>query len=194
MWKGIFSAHYLKIHINSVHKWPCEKCNRLFSLPANLKRHIKLLHDGSKNEKCNACDANFSHKTELKIHLRKTHHKHYKCEICQMSFALKGDLKKHIHQSHKEYKCESCGKPFSREKSLKAHAHLIHGADVQNLILQTCNWVFENGEVCGKRFAKIYSLDVHMQMHQDIRPFGCNFCDQTFRQKAHLKRHETTHT
>ena len=32
-----------------------------------------------------------------------------------------------------------------------------------------------------------------MRMHEDVRPFGCSLCDQTFRQKAHLQRHETTH-
>ena len=30
-------------------------------------------------------------------------------------------------------------------------------------------------------------------MHQDIRPFPCGVCEQTFRQKAHLQRHEATH-
>merc|ERR1719411_2083870 len=50
-----------------------------------------------------------------------------------------------------------------------------------------------DGEVCGKTFAKSYNLVVHMRMHEDVRPFGCSFCDQTFRQKAHLQRHETTH-
>ena len=58
---------------------------------------------------------------------------------------------------------------------------------------KTCNWVFENGEVCGKTFSKSYNLVVHMRMHEDVRPFGCGLCDQTFRQKAHLQRHETTH-
>ena len=48
-------------------------------------------------------------------------------------------------------------------------------------------------QVCGKTFAKSYNLVVHMRMHEDVRPFGCSFCDQTFRQKAHLQRHETTH-
>ena len=32
-----------------------------------------------------------------------------------------------------------------------------------------------------------------MRMHQDIRPFPCGVCEQTFRQKAHLQRHEATH-
>jgi len=58
---------------------------------------------------------------------------------------------------------------------------------------KTCNWIFENGQVCGKTFSKSYNLVVHMRMHEDIRPFACTLCDQTFRQKAHLQRHETTH-
>ena len=58
---------------------------------------------------------------------------------------------------------------------------------------KTCNWQFENGEICGKTFSKSYNLVVHMRMHEDVRPFQCSLCDQTFRQKAHLQRHETTH-
>ena len=48
-------------------------------------------------------------------------------------------------------------------------------------------------QICGKVFTKTYNLTVHMRMHQDIRPFPCTICEQTFRQKAHLQRHEATH-
>lgn len=58
---------------------------------------------------------------------------------------------------------------------------------------KTCLWKFENGQICGKVFTKTYNLTVHMRMHQDIRPFPCTICEQTFRQKAHLQRHEATH-
>jgi len=58
---------------------------------------------------------------------------------------------------------------------------------------KTCMWKFENGQTCGKVFTKTYNLTVHMRMHQDIRPFPCGVCEQTFRQKAHLQRHEATH-
>ena len=58
---------------------------------------------------------------------------------------------------------------------------------------KTCRWKFENGQICGKQFTKTYNLTVHMRMHQDIRPFPCTICEQTFRQKAHLQRHEATH-
>ena len=28
-----------------------------------------------------------------------------------------------------------------------------------------------------------------MQMHEDVRPFECSLCNQTFRQKTHLETH-----
>jgi hypothetical protein len=64
---------------------------------------------------------------------------------------------------------------------------------VKSVDNKTCRWKFENGQICGKVFTKTYNLTVHMRMHQDIRPFPCTICEQTFRQKAHLQRHEATH-
>ena len=84
--------------------------------------------------------------------------------------------------------------PKSKSSSPKSNASLnksLTGAAMPSS--KTCNWVFENGQVCGKTFSKSYNLVVHMRMHEDIRPFACTLCDQTFRQKAHLQRHETTH-
>jgi len=67
------------------------------------------------------------------------------------------------------------------------------GGGARNPDNKTCMWKFENGQTCGKVFTKTYNLTVHMRMHQDIRPFPCGVCEQTFRQKAHLQRHEATH-
>ena len=82
---------------------------------------------------------------------------------------------------------KSPGGQFSKAYSTKTVAGTVIPSS------KTCNWVFENGQVCGKTFSKSYNLVVHMRMHEDIRPFACTLCDQTFRQKAHLQRHETTH-
>jgi len=82
--------------------------------------------------------------------------------------------------------------PKSKSASPKlALTKTVNGTTIPSS--KTCNWVFENGQVCGKTFSKSYNLVVHMRMHEDIRPFACTLCDQTFRQKAHLQRHETTH-
>ena len=53
-----------------------------------------------------------------------------------------------------------------------------------------CRWTFEDGEICGKTFAKPYNLKIHMQSHENLRPYECQFCGKKFRQKFHLTRHE----
>ena len=83
--------------------------------------------------------------------------------------------------------------PKSKSNSPKINSNLNKSINSTMPSSKTCNWVFENGQVCGKTFSKSYNLVVHMRMHEDIRPFACTLCDQTFRQKAHLQRHETTH-
>merc|ERR1719483_1502148 len=88
------------------------------------------------------------------------------------------------HEIKKEPKSKSASPKLNLTKT-------INGTTIPSS--KTCNWVFENGQVCGKTFSKSYNLVVHMRMHEDIRPFACTLCDQTFRQKAHLQRHETTH-
>ena len=88
------------------------------------------------------------------------------------------------HEIKKEPKSKSASPKLNLTKA-------VNGTTLPSS--KTCNWVFENGQVCGKTFSKSYNLVVHMRMHEDIRPFACTLCDQTFRQKAHLQRHETTH-
>merc|ERR1719187_3133204 len=88
------------------------------------------------------------------------------------------------HEIKKEPKSKSASPKLNLTKT-------VNGTTIPSS--KTCNWVFENGQVCGKTFSKSYNLVVHMRMHEDIRPFACTLCDQTFRQKAHLQRHETTH-
>ena len=48
--------------------------------------------------------------------------------------------------------------------------------------------------VCAKTFARRYSLDRHMRMHNDIRPFPCDECGLRFRQRYQLTAHARLHT
>ena len=90
---------------------------------------------------------------------------------------------------------------IQQKPSLLQAASLLHRpkltvtspTPIKSMDNKTCRWKFENGQICGKIFTKTYNLTVHMRMHQDIRPFPCTICEQTFRQKAHLQRHEATH-
>lgn len=45
-------------------------------------------------------------------------------------------------------------------------------------------------EVCPYASISARHLESHMLIHSDEKPFQCQYCDQTFRQKQLLKRHE----
>ena len=49
---------------------PCEKT---FSSSGDLKKHIKAVHNGQKNHKCDLCGKSFSRAHYLKIHIDSVH-------------------------------------------------------------------------------------------------------------------------
>ena len=53
----------------SVNKNKCEICHKVSSGPQNLKRHIKMVHEGLKNHKCDICGKYFSMRPDLKLSL-----------------------------------------------------------------------------------------------------------------------------
>ena len=92
---------------------------------------IHMVHEGHKDYKCASCDKSFSGPGILKrhIHLVPDERKDYKCESCDKSFTSAQYLKKHthtIHEGDKDHKCESCDKSFSQAHSLKKHIYTVH--------------------------------------------------------------------
>ena len=71
------------------------------------------VHEGNKPFQCNVCNASFTRKQGLKIHINSIHEKKepYKCSICDTSFTRRQGLKEHIdsiHEKIKPYKCNIC--------------------------------------------------------------------------------------
>ncbi|OBA27566.1 hypothetical protein HANVADRAFT_1772 [Hanseniaspora valbyensis NRRL Y-1626] len=48
-------------------------------------------------------------------------------------------------------------------------------------------------EVCGKIFKRKQSLQTHMNVHFNLRPFRCFICGKTFNAKQNYMRHERSH-
>ena len=46
-------------------------------------------------------------------------------------------------------------------------------------------------QICGKKVTKLTS---HMKVHNELKPFKCEFCERNFRFKGDLTRHIHTHT
>ena len=58
---------------------------------------------------------------------------------------------------------------------------------------KSCNWVFENGKVCGKILYQTNNLERHMRIHRGIKPFQCYVCGQSFRHNTSMKNHKKKH-
>lgn len=48
--------------------------------------------------------------------------------------------------------------------------------------------------VCGRRFKEKYTMQVHMRVHNEERPFTCPTCGKRFSQRGNLTVHQRTHT
>ena len=70
----------LKSHIKNVHeekvRHQCEICSKTYSKPFDLKKHVKLVHDGKDtSEKCPICNKPVSCQSVLKKHIKLAHEK-----------------------------------------------------------------------------------------------------------------------
>ena len=102
-----YDKRNLQRHINQVHeglKYKCELCQKMFSEPANLKRHIMCVHDKQKPYRCSVCNKAFGQKSDMEIHTDTVHGnlKPHACNFCSLSFYVKKYLKIHIKRVHKD--------------------------------------------------------------------------------------------
>ena len=106
-----------------------------FGRAADLKKHIRYVHEGVKNHKCEKCGKAFTKPGELKIHISSVHEgvKNHKCNICGKTFSQAGNLNKHscVHEKVKNHKCVTCDKAFGMSGSLKRHIRTVH-AEMKN--------------------------------------------------------------
>ena len=89
----------------------------------------------------------------------------------------------HIHIVHREalFRCESCGRSFKTWSGLNHHKTRWHSSSRS----MEC-------EVCGEGLANALHLESHMRMHRSSHM--CSECGKKFLSAAHLKKHQVTHT
>lgn len=145
-------------------KYTCDECEKQFSRPDSLRRHI-LLHASKarpytrkKQLQCEECGKKFAQANHLKSHLRV--HKDYHCKECNKTYFRKIYLQKHllVHSDKGTFQCEECGTRFNQASHLKTHIQ-VHRAG---------KGVFRC-EKCGQAFSYFGHLQYHyLQEHRSL--------------------------
>ncbi|XP_026461770.1 zinc finger protein OZF-like isoform X1 [Ctenocephalides felis] len=171
--------------------YKCDKCDRSFKKPHNLKRHME-----AHKPECTYCSKTFPDAKTLEIHL-KTHMdgKPFLCTMCDTAFITKYKLDRHVcpcagkqqqnihaQAAERPYICNLCDKTLENSKHLKSHM-LIHSEE------QT-----HKCKICHKICTQSGHLKVHMLLHTGERPHKCKICDKAYTQRGALKLHMLIHT
>ena len=185
-------------------KYVCTRCKWSFKSKMGLVTHEKIKHGSVKYHNCNICDTKFSNEANLKRHIRSVHEKKFTCLVCQEVFDCKRKLERHkrhfFHFQEKEeikdvFSCDNCDFKTSRKDSLLRHKRLKHGIfrkeflAIDKTLQESSSWTCLK---CNKTLTEIEDIEDHVIICEDFR---CKLCDKTFTTNSSLKRHlEKKHT
>ncbi|XP_037970498.2 zinc finger protein 57 [Plutella xylostella] len=150
--KNCVTPKSLKSHLNCHTQETCKHCNKVLKTHAHFRKHLK------------------SHKTGVKMnHNSKSL---YKCQQCDYESGNSKSLEGHMNKVHlkvRPYECNICDRAFYRQCHLKEHIMSTHSDKEKEI----CH-------VCGDSFANKYSLEAHLRVHTNDRPFQCEVCSSKF--------------
>lgn len=195
--QDFFTKKNLVIHLKASHDksnpYPCpeEDCFSRFKKPALLAQHRKR-HQVQYT--CTVCP----YKTHLAALMARHNRQHagqplhHQCEYCGDAFEFLGSLSNHLRKVHKEVeplKCtwDGCDKRFKSMIGLNKHRREFH---MKMRAEMPCEW-----PECLASFSNRSSLNNHMRIHTNERPFQCDWqdCGKWFRLRETLKRHIKLH-
>ncbi|XP_071966705.1 uncharacterized protein [Engystomops pustulosus] len=108
-------------------KHKCKLCEKTFASSTELRLHINV-HLGEKPYSCCICQANFTQRNSMKMHILRKHTKNLPkehCPICSAALFGKNDVQVHIRKQHSylqtPLKCRFCPETFHERYSLRQH-------------------------------------------------------------------------
>jgi Zinc finger, C2H2 type len=131
------------------------------------------------------------------------------CRECHTPFKLIMQLNQHMtREGHLFPPCPECSIPFTTLESLIGHADAhasetvftckycqkgVLGFDRYLYHMLMCKSLIRGDYVCficRKSFRNSGSLKTHLLLHTGAKPFPCNYCSASFRQRHHRSHHE----
>ncbi|XP_050506203.1 zinc finger protein 883-like [Diabrotica virgifera virgifera] len=170
--------------------YACTVCDKKFSVNGNLSKHMRI-HTGERRFECFTCQRKFTQFAHLEDHI-KTHSgdRPYVCDFCNSAFKTPARLRKHKksheeqHVSKRSVPCPVCSKVMKSTKQLLTHMN-THDEGPHNPF--PC-------DKCKKSYKNLFSLNLHLKIHGNIRDYQCMLCDKAFTNASHLRRHSNSHT
>ena len=157
MQKAIIQSESLKKHINLVQRrkkpYQFQELQELFSMPINLRKHIKMWHSENKLHKCGQCFKSFN-----LVNLLETH------ELEHL---------RTVEKSNEPYTCIECDKTFSIKNSLEYHSISKHGKSIHSGMPTKCL-------KCDRTFTVSSTFRYHMMKHSGEKPYVCSLCCRAF--------------
>jgi hypothetical protein len=159
-------------------------CAQVSASKSAFRAHM-CVHTGECRFMCTECDAAFTTKGAMKIHIRRKHtgERPYPCTECDYAFVSSGDRDEHMrrwHTGERPHKCkeDECDKAFITKSALDIHMREHTGERFK------CT---EHG--CNKEYITKACLAVHLRLHTGEFRFRCTECDAAFTTKAALEIH-----
>ena len=178
-------SHRITKHLD-IKTYECKFCEgKIFKAAENLKRHVKINHEGWRLS-CNECDFATTTKEGLQKHKIKQHNAKsnrvpIKCEHCPKEYFLPSLLSYHMrqHTGYKPHKCSICEKAFSFPVGMRRHEKTHNPVKEKSFSCPQCN--------C--KFADSSHLKRHIEgKHLKIK-HKCGKCDKEYQAKNDLRKH-----
>ena len=169
----------------------CIVCGNALNSQAALNQHVKTVHSDLSDcisYSCEICGKIVKTKPHLKRHVLTHNPPTVPCPICDKMFNHQKNVVRHIKTIHtfdeqKKYQCEICyicGESFPSMKLLGFHFK-DHEKDVPCSV--QC-------EICCKGFTAKTVLEDHMNWHNNLKPYKCQLCPNSYQNQSNLIAHQ----
>jgi Zinc finger, C2H2 type len=128
------------------------------------------------------------------------------CDECDSKYKNRASLQKHMVLKHERatdaYECDECVEVFTKKILLTRHKEKKHNLIKKFLcqvVKKSCLKLnlfthFVIFKICGEGLSNQQSLQLHVEKHNSIKKFHCDFCGASFHRKDKLIFHRRTHT